>query len=281
MIERTVLQQAKRIIIKVGSALITDGKTGVNTALIDYLAKTSVDLLKTGKEVAIVSSGAIAEGMSIMKYHKRPKQLSELQALAALGQMSLVHEYESRFENLGYHSAQILLTHDDQKSYRRYGNASRTLENLLKMKVIPIINENDVVADDEIRFGDNDRLAALACNLIFADVLIIMTDQEGLFTANPRKNTNAKLIRNDAAMKDTLLEIATTEGGELGSGGMHTKILAARQAAISGTNTVIVDGKRKHIIEDVLMGKTVGSFLYSKKPLHKLDIAEIFDALNS
>lgn len=276
---RSVLTEAKRIVIKVGSALITNEETGVNGALIDRLVQISMALIQEGKQIIIVSSGAIAEGMAIMKYQQKPTGLSELQALAALGQMSLVQEYESRFETLGFRSAQVLLTHDEQSHYRRYMNASRTLENLLSMGVIPVINENDVVADEEIRFGDNDRLAALTCNLITADVLIIMTDQEGLFSANPRMDKEAVLIPYANAMEERLLKVATTEGGKLGRGGMYTKILAARQAAISGTHTVILDGKKTKGVENVLAGADIGSFLFSQN--HKIEATEVFNKLNA
>jgi glutamate 5-kinase len=277
VINRSVLCDANRIVIKVGSALITDGETGVNVETVNRLAKISSYLLKEGKEVAIVSSGAIAAGMAVMKVDERPQELSELQALAALGQMSLVQEYETCFESFGNHSAQILLTHDDKKNYRRYCNASNTINRLLKMQVVPIINENDVVADDEIRFGDNDCLAALSANLISADVLLIMTDQEGLFTANPRIDSDATLIKNISAMEDSLLKMATTEGGKLGSGGMYTKVLAARQAAIGGTHTVIFDGKNQVGIEEVLAGKDIGTFLYSESG--QLSAAEVFETV--
>lgn len=278
-VSRSVLTQAKRVVIKVGSALITDGQTGVNTALIGSLVMTSIDLLKTGRQVVLVSSGAIAEGMAIMKWQHKPSQLSELQALAALGQMSLVQEYESHFEHLGYRSAQVLLTHDEKSNYRRYINASSTLKILLGMGVVPVINENDVVADEEIRFGDNDQLAALACNLIGADVLLILTDQDGLFSANPRVDPDAILIENASSTEGRLLDLASTQGGKLGSGGMHTKVLAARQAAIGGTHTVILNGRQKMGVHDVLQAKPIGTFLFS--PHKKSTVVDIFKQLNT
>lgn len=267
------LCKAKCIVIKVGSALITNDGLGINQEMISYLAKVCNDLSQQDKRVVIVSSGAIAEGMARMKLIDKPKELNILQALAAIGQMSLVQQYQSCFSHYQLKAAQVLLTHDDRNNRRRYLNANHTLAHLFNMGVIPIINENDTVADDEIRFGDNDTLAAFASNLVEADLMMILTDQKGLFTANPRKYTEAEFVSTMPANHPELLSMATTEGGALGSGGMHTKILAARQAALGGTHTVLAHGAEEDVVNRVLQRKMDFTLLWSDLP--KKTIAEL------
>src|SRR5690606_35097898 len=209
----------------------------------------------------LVSSGAVAEGVSRLGLAKRPDAVHEQQAAAAVGQMGLIQAYESCFKQYGKHTAQILLTHDDLSNRKRYLNARSTLSVLLRMGVIPVINENDTVVTDEICFGDNDTLGGLSANLINADVLVILTDQEGLYDSDPRGNPNAQLISEGKALDPALLAAAGSSKGLLGKGGMQTKIKAARLAARSGTATVIASGARPEVLLELRAGQTVGTLL--------------------
>ena len=231
---QSIVKQSRRIVIKVGSSLVTNQGQGLDHAALARWAEQIARLKEMGKEVVLVSSGAIAEGMQRLKWKKRPHALHELQAAAAVGQMGLVQAYESCFRTHGLHAAQVLLTHEDLSDRKRYLNARSTLTTLLSMNVIPVINENDTVATDEIRFGDNDTLAALVTNLIEADVLVILTDQGGLFTADPRKDAFKRNWWKEARAGDPAIEaMAGGAGSDIGRGGMLTKVMAAsaRRAA--------------------------------------------------
>ncbi|MCU7865022.1 MAG: glutamate 5-kinase [Candidatus Thiodiazotropha sp. (ex Lucinoma borealis)] len=218
-------------------------------------------LRHAGHEVVLVSSGAVAEGMSRMGWSTRPHNLNELQAAAAIGQMGLVHAWESCFQQYGLHTAQILLTRDDLDDRSRYLNARSTLRTLLELGVVPVVNENDTVTTDELRFGDNDTLAALVANLIEADLLVLLTDQDGLFDADPRFNPDATLINETRIDNPQLDEVAGGSVGGLGLGGMVTKVRAARLAARSGTGTVIAAGRQDRVVEAISRGDTIGTLL--------------------
>ena len=252
---------AKRIVVKVGSSLVTNEGRGLDGAAIALWARQIAALRLSGKEVVLVSSGAIAQGMLRLGWRKRPHAIHELQAAAAVGQMGLVQVYESCFREHGLETAQVLLTHDDLADRKRYLNARSTLFTLLGLGVIPVINENDTVVTDEIKFGDNDTLGALVANLIEADALVILTDQAGLFTADPRQDANATLVA-DAAAGDPALELmAGGAGSAIGKGGMLTKILAARRAAKSGAHTVIASGRERDVLERLAAGEHIGTHL--------------------
>ncbi len=251
----------KKVVVKIGSTLITDHGKGLNKISLCAWADQIAALHDEGHSVILVSSGAIAEGVSRMGMAQRPTTLHELQAAAAVGQTGLVQSYETCFQKHTLHSAQVLLTHDDLANRKRYLNARSTLKSLLQYGVIPIVNENDTVSNDEIRFGDNDTLAALVCNLIEADLLIILTDQKGLYDSNPQTHTQAKLIRQASANDPQLLQFAGPSGTALGSGGMTTKILAAQKAARSGTDTIIVSGQEDKVIERLLRAEPLGTYL--------------------
>ena len=259
------LQAARRLVIKVGSSLVTNEGRGLDGGAIAGWAEQIVQLCAKGCECLLVSSGAIAEGMSRLGWKHRPSAVHELQAAAAIGQMGLVQLYESCFRGHGIHTAQVLLTHDDLADRKRYLNARSTLATLLKLRVIPVINENDTVATEEIRFGDNDTLAALVANLIDADLLVILTDQSGLYTADPRKDPSATLLRFARAGTDDLESMAGGAGSQLGRGGMLTKVLAAKRAARSGVHTVIASGREPNVLLRLLDGETLGSFLYAEQ----------------
>lgn len=257
----SVLKQSRRVVIKVGSSLVTNQGQGLDHAALARWAEQITALKKMGKEVVLVSSGAIAEGMQRLQWKKRPHAVHELQAAAAVGQMGLVQAYESCFRTHQLHAAQILLTHEDLSDRKRYLNARSTLITLLSLDVIPVINENDTVATDEIRFGDNDTLGALVTNLIEADALVILTDQGGLFTADPRKDEKATLVKQ-AIAGDTMLEtMAGGAGSEIGRGGMLTKVLAAKRAARSGAHTVIASGHEPDILIRLSGGEPIGTQL--------------------
>lgn len=251
----------KKVVIKIGSTLITDHGKGLNKESLCAWADQIATLHAQGHSVVLVSSGAIAEGISRMGMAQRPTSLHELQAAAAVGQTGLIQSYETCFQKHGLHSAQVLLTHDDLANRKRYLNARSTLKSLLKYGVIPIVNENDTVANEEIKFGDNDTLAALVCNLIEADLLIILTDQQGLYDSNPQTNSNAKLIQKASSNDPELLGFAGPSATTLGSGGMTTKILAAQKAARSGTDTIIVSGSEEQVIVRLLKSESIGSYL--------------------
>ena len=254
-------QQAKRWVIKIGSALLTKDGKGLDYVAMAEWAKQIANLRQQNIEVILVSSGSVAEGMSRMGWTKRPNDLAELQAAAAIGQTGLIEAYETEFKKYQIQAAQVLLTHDEVSSRKRYLNARNTLRALLKFKALPIINENDTVALEELRLGDNDTLAALVANITEADLLLILTDQQGLFTKDPRHNDDAQLINEESASNSELLsyvgEIATT----LGSGGMATKLIAAQRAAKSGCATVIASGRENDVISRIANGESIGTFL--------------------
>ncbi len=259
-VARASIAASQRWVIKVGSALLTDDGRGLDTALIQMLATQIAALQKSGREVVLVSSGAVAAGMLRLGWSERPHALHELQAAAAVGQMGLVQSYESAFKNFGLQTAQVLLGHDDISARDRYLNARGTLATLLNLGVIPVVNENDTVVTDEIRFGDNDTLAAMVTNLIDADVLLILTDQQGLFTSDPRSDASATLV-TDVAADTPELEAMAGGGGVLGRGGMLTKVRAARMAARSGAHTIIAYGKCEDVVSRIAAGEALGSWL--------------------
>lgn len=261
----SVLAKAKRLVVKVGSSLVTNDGRGLDHAALAQWAEQIAKLNAMGKEVVLVSSGAVAEGMQRLNWKNRPSAVHELQAAAAVGQMGLVQAYETCFRKHNLHAAQILLTHDDLSDRKRYLNALSTLRTLLTLNVIPIINENDTVVTDEIRFGDNDTLGALVANLIEADALVILTDQAGLYTADPRKDPQATLV-TDAKAGDLQLEkMAGGAGTSIGRGGMLTKILAAKRAARSGAHTIIVSGREKNVLLRLAEGEAIGTQLMADK----------------
>jgi glutamate 5-kinase len=258
---RGKLGQARRWVVKVGSSLLTAKGQGLDRPAIAEWAAQIAALRMAGREVVLVSSGAVAEGMARLGLKKRPAVLNELQAAAAVGQMGLVQAWESAFQQHGLHTAQVLLTHEDVSNRDRYLNSRGTLKALLEFGVVPVVNENDTVATEEIRLGDNDTLGALAVNLVEAEVLLILTDQDGLFDADPRQNPEAKLIA-EAELSEPRLEAMAGEGrGELGRGGMRTKLIAARWAARSGAATVIAHGRMPGVLGKVAAGEAVGTLL--------------------
>ncbi len=261
MSRRQHLGNSTRWVIKIGSSLVTDEGRGLDARAISSWAEQIAALRKQGKEVVLVSSGAVAEGMSRLGWDQRPHALHELQAAAAVGQMGMIQTYESCFKQHDIHTAQILLTHDDLSNRNRYLNARSTLRTLLQLGIIPIINENDTVATDEIRFGDNDTLAALVANLVEADLMIILTDQQGLFTADPRTNPAAELVSEGQANNPEFQKMAGASGGNLGRGGMSTKITAAQRASRSGTNTVIASGREPQALLRIADGEPLGTLL--------------------
>lgn len=258
---KSVIANSKRLVVKVGSSLVTNSGAGLDHAALANWAAQIAQLKTMGREVVLVSSGAIAEGMQRLGWKKRPSAVHELQAAAAVGQMGLVQVYETCFRKHGLHTAQILLTHDDLADRKRYLNARSTLRTLLELDVTPIINENDTVVTDEIRFGDNDTLGALVANLIDADVLVILTDQKGLFSADPRKDPAATLIEEARAGDAALEAMAGGAGSDIGSGGMLTKILAAKRAARSGAHTVIAWGREPDALVRLAQGEAIGTQL--------------------
>ncbi len=258
---KTVLTQSKRIVVKVGSSLVTNQGAGLDFSALSNWADQIGVLRKSGYEVVLVSSGAIAEGMQRLGWKKRPSAVHELQAAAAVGQMGLVQAYEKIFREFGLHAAQVLLTHADLADRERYLNARSTLRTLLSLGVIPIINENDTVVTDEIKVGDNDTLGALVANLIEADALVILTDQDGLYTADPRKDASATLVSEARAGDPKLETMAGGAGSHIGRGGMITKILAAKRAARSGAHTVIASGHERDVLPRLLQGESIGTLL--------------------
>ncbi len=263
---RQGVADARRWVIKIGSAVLTDNGQGLSEIFIRQLAQDVVSLRARGCEVILVSSGAVAAGLARLGISERPSALDELQAAAAVGQSSLVQAYEAAFAPAGVLCAQILLSHDDVKSRDRYLNARATLQTLLSKGVIPIVNENDTVVTDEIRFGDNDTLAALVANLIDADALLMLTDQQGLFDADPRAHSDAKLVEETDA-HNTALDAMVSEGSTLGRGGMVSKLRAARLAARSGTVSIIADGQDPGSVSGATQGHAVGTlFTTAQKP---------------
>jgi glutamate 5-kinase len=260
----SVLRDARRIVVKVGSSLVTNEGRGLDEAAIGEWCRQMAALVRGGREVIMVSSGAIAEGMKRLGWTKRPHEIHELQAAAAVGQMGLVHIYEIKLRENGLGSAQVLLTHADLADRERYLNARSTLLTLLKLGVVPVINENDTVVNDEIKFGDNDTLAALVANLVEADALVILTDQQGLYTADPRKNPDAMFVHEAKAGDATLEAMAGGAGSSLGRGGMITKILAAKRAAGSGASTVIAWGREPEALVRLTQGERIGTLLVAQ-----------------
>jgi glutamate 5-kinase len=256
-----LLRHARRIVVKVGSSLVTNEGRGVDAEAIGNWSRQLAALAAQGREVIMVSSGAIAEGMKRLGWAVRPKELHELQAAAAVGQMGLAQMYETTLARHGLHSAQVLLTHADLADRERYLNARSTLLTLLGLKVVPVINENDTVVNDEIKFGDNDTLGALVANLVDADAYVILTDQRGLFSADPRKDPAARLIEEATAGDPALEQMAGGAGSELGRGGMLTKVLAAKRAAGSGTSTVIAWGREPDALLRLAAGERIGTQL--------------------
>ena len=257
---------ARRIVVKVGSSLVTNDGRGVDAAAVGNWCRQLARLASDGREVAMVSSGAIAEGMKRLGWVARPKHLHELQAAAAVGQMGLAQMYETCLSEQGLRSAQILLTHADLSHRERYLNARSTLLTLLSLKVIPVINENDTVVNDEIKVGDNDTLGALVANLIEADVLVILTDQRGLYSADPRLDAQARFIDRASADDPALVQMAGGAGSALGRGGMITKVLAARRAAGSGASTIIAWGREPDILIRLAAGEQIGTALIASTP---------------
>ncbi|MCH1781799.1 MAG: glutamate 5-kinase [Psychrobacter glaciei] len=250
----------QRVIVKIGSSLLTNNGRGLDRTAIYEWAKQIAKLHKKGVEVLLVSSGAVAEGVVRMNLEERPKKLAALQACASIGQMGLIETWWSALIQHGIQSSQLLLTHDDLSNRSRYLNTTGALTQLLEWRVLPVINENDTITIDEIKFGDNDTLGAMAAAMVNADLYIILTDQDGVFTDNPRDNPDAKMIRQERAMADYLFDIAG-DGGKLGRGGMLTKIRAGRLAAMGGCPTVIVSGAIDDVITRVVSGEAVGTLL--------------------
>jgi glutamate 5-kinase len=259
-----LLINARRIVVKVGSSLVTNEGRGLDEAAIGQWCVQLAELTRAGKEVIMVSSGAIAEGMKRLGWRTRPKEIHELQAAAAVGQMGLVQMYETKLRESGVGSAQVLLTHADLADRERYLNARSTLLTLLSHHVVPVINENDTVVNDEIKFGDNDTLGALVANLVEADLLIILTDQKGLYSADPRKNPEARFITEAKAGDPALELMAGGAGSSIGKGGMITKILAAKRAAGSGASTVIAWGREADALLRLTQGEVIGTLLVAQ-----------------
>lgn len=262
----SVIATAQRLVVKVGSSLVTNDGQGLDRAALARWAAQIAQLRHDGRHVLLVSSGAIAEGMQRLGWKQRPSAIHELQAAAAVGQMGLVHAYESCFRQHGLVTSQILLTHEDLADRKRYLNARSTLRTLLDLGVIPIINENDTVAIDEIRFGDNDTLGALVTNLIEADALVILTDQAGLYDSDPRKNPDARLVVHGTSGDPALEAMAGGAGSAIGLGGMLTKIVAAKRAARSGAHTVIASGRSDDVLLRLARGELIGTQLIADKP---------------
>jgi glutamate 5-kinase len=257
-------REARRLVVKVGSSLVTNEGAGLDIEAIARWAAQIAALRAAGREVVLVSSGAIAEGMQRLGWRRRPSAMHELQAAAAVGQMGLAQAYESRFREHGVQTAQVLLTNADLADRGRYLNARSTLRTLLALGVVPVINENDTVATDEIKVGDNDTLGSLVANLIEADVLVILTDQPGLYTADPRRDATATLVTEARAGDPALERMAGGAGSAIGKGGMITKVLAAKRAARSGADTAIASGREADVLVRLAAGQPVGTLLVSE-----------------
>ena len=262
--ESRVLADARRIVVKVGSSLVTNEGRGLDEAAISEWCRQLAQLVLSGREVVMVSSGAIAEGMKRLGWAVRPKEVHELQAAAAVGQMGLAQMYETKLRENGLGSAQVLLTHADLDDRERYLNARSTLLTLLRHRVVPVINENDTVVNDEIKFGDNDTLGALVANLVEADALVILTDQKGLYTADPRRDPAAQFVHEARAGDLSLEAMAGGAGSSIGKGGMITKILAAKRAAGSGASTVIAWGREPDALVRLTQGESIGTLLVAQ-----------------
>src|SRR5215208_881853 len=257
----SLLRDAHRVVVKVGSSLVTNDGRGLDEGAIGEWCRQLAALARDGREVVMVSSGAVAEGMKRLGWSARPHQIHELQAAAAVGQMGLAQVYESKLREHGMGSAQVLLTHADLADRERYLNARSTLLTLLQLRVVPVINENDTVVNDENKFGDNDTLGALVANLVEADALVILTDQMGLYSADPRKDASAAFVHEGRAGDAALELMAGGAGTSLGKGGMITKILAAKRAAGSGASTVIAWGREPDCLLRLARGEAIGTFL--------------------
>ena len=264
---KTSLTTAQRIVVKVGSSLVTAAGKGIDDQAVQHWAAQIARLHAQGKQMVLVSSGAIAEGVVRLGWPRRPVAMHQLQAAAAVGQMGLIQAYEASFSRHGIRTAQILLTHEDLADRHRYLNARSTLNTLLELGVVPIVNENDTVITDEIRLGDNDTLGALVTNLIEADALIILTDQAGLYSADPRAHADADLIEQAKAGDPKLETMAGSAGSSIGTGGMLTKVLAARRAANSGAHTAIVSGHEPEVLTRLTQGETIGTLLTASLPV--------------
>ena len=258
-----VLVGARRVVVKVGSSLVTNEGRGIDAEAIGNWARQLAALARQGRELVMVSSGAIAEGMKRLGWAARPKEIHELQAAAAVGQMGLAQMYETKLREHGMGSAQILLTHGDLADRERYLNARSTLLTLLRLSVIPVINENDTVVTDEIKFGDNDTLGALVANLVEAEALVILTDQAGLYTADPRKNPAATLVAAHRADDPALEAMAGGAGSGIAKGGMITKVKAAQRAARSGADTLIASGREANVLPRLARGEALGTLLFA------------------
>jgi glutamate 5-kinase len=256
-----ILKSARRIVVKVGSSLVTNEGRGIDAEAVGNWSRQLAALAAQGRELVMVSSGAIAEGMKRLGWSTRPTEIHELQAAAAVGQMGLAQMYETQLSQHGMRSAQVLLTHADLADRERYLNARSTLLTLLSLQVIPVINENDTVVNDEIKFGDNDTLGALVANLVEADALVILTDQRGLYSADPRKDPAARFIDEATAGDAALERMAGGAGSSLGRGGMITKVLAAKRAAGSGASTVIAWGREPDVLLRLAAGESIGTAL--------------------
>jgi glutamate 5-kinase len=263
----SVIASARRVVVKVGSSLVTNEGRGLDIEAITRWAEQIAAIHALGKQVLLVSSGAIAEGMQRLGWKRRPQQIHELQAAAAVGQMGLAQAYETRFRALGLRTAQVLLTHADLADRVRYLNARSTLFTLLELAVVPVINENDTVVTDEIKFGDNDTLGALVTNLVEADALVILTDQAGVFSADPRRDPTATLIAEARAGDPYLETVAGGVGSGIARGGMITKILAAKRAARSGAHTVIASGREPDVLARLARGERIGTQLTASMPV--------------
>lgn len=264
MTDRSSVTSTRRWVVKIGSSLLTNDGRGLDvTAINDWVAQMA-ELRKEGIELVLVSSGAVAAGLTRLGWHRRPTAVHQLQAAAAVGQMVLVQTYETAFQAFNLHTAQVLLDHDDLSSRQRYLNARSTLRTLLDLGVVPVVNENDTVVTDEIRFGDNDTLGALVANLIEAELLVILTDQAGMFDSDPRSNPDAKLLPELSA-DDPSLEAMAGGGGALGRGGMLTKVRAARVAARSGADTLILGGRTERALVRARTGEPLGTLLHASQ----------------
>ncbi|MDF1485886.1 glutamate 5-kinase [Ramlibacter sp. H39-3-26] len=266
--DSNILREARRIVIKVGSSLVTDEGRGLDEHAIEEWCRQLAALVSGAvghaREVVMVSSGAVAEGMKRLGWSTRPSEIHELQAAAAVGQMGLAQMYETKLRQTGLRSAQVLLTHADLADRERYLNARSTILTLLRLGVVPVINENDTVVNDEIKFGDNDTLGALVANLIEADVLVILTDQKGLYTADPRKHADARFVHAAQAGDPALEAMAGGAGSSIGRGGMITKILAAKRAAGSGASTVVAWGREPDVLLRLGSGEPIGTLLIAQ-----------------
>lgn len=264
---RTEQLRAKRWVVKLGSSLVTNQGRGVDTEAIKAFAGQVATLAAKGHQIVVVSSGAIAEGMKRLGWAQRPHEIHHLQAAAAVGQMGLAQAYEAGFLSHGLKTAQVLLTHEDMRDRGRYLNARATLLTLLELGVVPVVNENDTVTTSEIKLGDNDTLAALVTNLLEAELLVILTDQKGLYQTDPRRDANAKLIDRARANDTSLLAMAGGAGSSIGTGGMSTKVLAAQRAARSGAHTVIAGGQETKVLLQISSGQALGTLLTADIPV--------------